>query len=121
MTVKEAIDKTDALVPNVCPYAKKASWLSELDKKTEKEFFSYFTHNERSFEGGYGSCPERQLLIPDPFSETYIYYLALKTALSEGDTGAYTNFSQLFNSEYLSFKNWYSRFHTAVNISIKVD
>lgn len=121
MTVKEAIDKTDAMLPNVCPYAKKASWLYELDTRTEKEFLSYFTDNERHVGVGYGTKPEAQLLIPDPFSEVYTYFLALKTALSEGDTGAYSDYSQLFAASYLSFKNHYSRCHQAVDIRINMN
>lgn len=121
MTVKEAIDKTDAMLPNVCPYAKKASWLYELDKRTEAEFFSYFTDNERHVGGGYGGNPDRELLIADPFSEVYTYFLALKTALSEGDTGAYSDYSQLFAASYLSFKNHYSRCHKAVDIRINMN
>lgn len=120
MTVREAIDKTDALMPNVCAYAKKASLLAALDERTENEFFSYFSDNARCFSGGYEE-PDKELLIPDPFSELYVSYLALKTALSEGDVAAFSNFSQLFNTEYLAFKNWYIRFHTPLGRKIKMD
>ena len=121
MTVKEAIDKTDAMLPNVCPYAKKVSWLYELDRRTEEDFLSYFTDNERHVEGTYGGSPDTELLIPDPFSEVYTYFLSLKTALSEGDMGAYSDYSQLVAASFLSFKNHYIRRHNAVDIRINMN
>ena len=105
----------------MCAYRDKAAWLSELDMKTDKEFFSYFSDNERHFEGGYSQAPEAELIIPEPFCQCYVYFLAMRSALSEGDVAGYSNFSQLFANEYLAFRNHYSRVHTFRPLGIKLN
>lgn len=51
------------------------------------------------------------LLVPDPYSEMYFYYLAAQVDLNNGETGKYNNSKTLFNNSYLTYSDYYTRTH----------
>lgn len=108
MTVKEAVERADALYPNVLPFTLKMQWLKELDEKVFTEFIS-------SYEGYEKRAPEKEytpltvLLIDEPFSSIYVRYICLQADIMNGDTAGYKNSAALFNSAYLSFMNHFNR------------
>ncbi|MBR3767929.1 MAG: hypothetical protein IKL10_06795 [Clostridia bacterium] len=121
MTVKEAIEKTDILYPNVFSFSQKALWLQELDGKVFAEFLSNYKDSIENFSGGYTLSPEKELLIPDLFSEIYQRYLIMQFDIRDSDITRYTNSASLFNTAYLSFMNYYNRTHTVKENSINID
>lgn len=119
MTVKEAVEKTDALFPNAIPFSKKASWLKELDMKILTEFLSCYNGFQKvTLPEEYS--PDVKLLVSEPFSEIYIRYLCLQSDIVNSDIAAYKNSAALFNSSYLSFMNYFNRTHLMKSNSIKI-
>lgn len=119
MTVKEAVEKTDALFPNVLPFLKKAAWLKELDMKVYSELLSFYEGQEKNAPSENYS-PDTELLIKEPFSEIYIRYLCLQNDIVNGDTAGYKNNAALFNSAYLSFMNHFNRTHYVKRTNISI-
>lgn len=119
MTVREAVEKTDALFPNVIPFSKKTEWLKELDMKILTEFISFYKgFSDLTVPDVYS--PDVKLLVPDAFSEIYIRYLCLQSDIVSSDMGAYKNSAALFNSSYLSFMSYFNRTHLMKENTIKI-
>lgn len=114
MTIDEAIKEIDTLKPNAYPEDIKLRWLSRIDGTIKREVID--TH-----EGGdampFAAYSEDQLgqgvqlLVPEPYSELYVHYLACQIDLSNAETARYNNSSIVFNTAYQTFTDWYNRTH----------
>ena len=112
MTLKEAIDKIDALKPNAYTDAEKRRWLSELDGKIHRELIRTHTGWDGAPGEAYSAEDEnRELLIAFPYEEVYMKYLAAQIDFSNGDIGRYKKSIQAFYTEDTDFSNWYTRTH----------
>ena len=113
MTAAQAIARIDRLKPNSYAYPDKLVWLSQLDGAVKKEILD--THeggDETSFvpysdRGG----AERELLIPAPYDETYIHYLAAQIDYANGEYERFNNANSMFETTYSAFRNAYNRAH----------
>ncbi len=94
MTVKEAIQRANALRPNPFSEQEKFQWLSELDGKIAKEVlkkedFSPYT---------YPSDETRELLADSAYTDIYLFYLCAMIDFFSRDYGEYNNSMLLFNT-----------------------
>ena len=108
LSVGEAINRTDALVPNTIAREQKMAWLNQLDGLAWQEvILTHAREGEAVFE------PHRTesaaLLIPPPYDEVYHYYLCMKMHLTGREIAAYNNARMLFNSAYLTWQDYYNR------------
>lgn len=113
MTIQEVIDRVDELAPNQYTDDQKMHWLTDLDGKVFHEVF-------RTHEPGFGMMypfdayedAEHDLLIPPPYaSDIYVNYLLSRISEANAEIQKYNLYSQLFNSEYQAFVNWFNRTH----------
>lgn len=114
MTIDEAIKEIDALKPNAYPEDIKVRWLSRIDGTIKREVIDTHEGGEsQPFEGysedqlGQGV----QMLVPEPYSELYVHYLASQIDLHNAETARYNNSSIVFNTAYQTFTDWYNRTH----------
>ena len=143
MTIKECIDKFDALNPNQYSEEVKVDWLSRLDNQIytdiilthEPKLFPphpptpYFvfseSHIDREHEMPVPIPPEfepystddmaKRLLVPFPYDELYIAYLNMKTDEANKESAQYNNSATLFNSYYTSFACEYNKKYAPKN------
>ncbi len=120
MTVREAIEKTDELYPNVFSFSQKVFFLEQLDGKVFFEFLSNYEGAPESFEGDYIYHTDKTLLIPVPYDDIYIKYLVMQFDILGSDITRYQNTSALFNKEYLDFICAYNRSHVIKSAKINV-
>ena len=108
LTVGEAINRTDALVPNTIAREQKMAWLNQLDGLAWQEVI--LTH-AREVEAEFvpHKTESAELLIPPPYDEVYHYYLCMKMHLAGREIAAYNNARMLFNSAYLTWQDYYNR------------
>lgn len=79
MKIAEIIGLTDELRPNEYTAEMKTRWLSEVEGTVVDEILNCAEGNNISFEGyRYATDQERELLVPDRFSDIYIQYLIEK-------------------------------------------
>lgn len=111
MTIKEAIETTDTLKPNVFHNREKMKWLSELDGKIKKEIFD--THEGSPSFDGYDEDTDSAtpLLVPEPYSDVYIKYLMAQIDFHLAEIARYNNDMILFNTAYDDLARWYHRTH----------
>ena len=115
MTIAHAIARFDTLYPNEFPYAEKLRWLSVLDGQIFQEILSAYPDNAgQTFEGyGIGTDKKTELLVPFPYDDVYIKYLAAQCDKIHSDVGRYVNSAAVFNAAYSEFAAFYNRTHQA--------
>lgn len=101
MTIKEVIRRADELRPNSIEEETKSAWICALDGdvaelmgvKREKDPFP----------------DDRQLLMPPPDEDVYVFYLMAMIDTANRDSTLYANDTVLFNSAYGDARARYRR------------
>lgn len=113
MTLANAIGRFNAEHRNNTPPVLKITWICELDHQIHKEIIQTHETNgiyPQTFDGyDENTSDETVLLVPDPYSELYIRYLAMKNDLFLNDISSYNNDTALFGSAYSDFANYFNR------------
>lgn len=116
MNLGEIIGMVDAIKPNRFERSQKIRWISELESTMYREVV--LTH-----EGGEGirftgydeSTPDTTpLIVQEPYSMVYRWYLEAQMDLANGELGKYQNSMALYNSAYTSFLDGYNRQHPPI-------
>lgn len=137
MTVDQLIQRYNAERPNAVDDALKIGWLESLEKMILQDVILTHEHGghrrwpeefmhrwHRHFVEGttlhYGyphpEIPDEvdldtQLLVDEPYTDVYIYWLDQKIAINNNDMKRLNVASQAFNNAYLSYQQWYNRTH----------
>lgn len=112
MKIAEIIGLTDELRPNEYTAEMKTRWLSEVEGTVVDEILNRAEGNNISFEGyRYATDQERELLVPDRFSDIYIQYLIAKIELHDEETLSYNNAAALYQTAFDQYAAWYRRNH----------
>lgn len=112
MKVKDAIEKTNQLKANVYSEENMSQWLSELENYAIESVFNRAEGNDFPLvKYSYEDDEEKDLMIPDPYSEIYIYYLAAKIDYWNKELDSYNNNMSMYNASYSSFAAKYRREH----------
>jgi hypothetical protein len=123
MKIKEAIDRADELSPNAFSQDLKRIWLSTLDHLIyEKIILTHEGHENVTF-AEYGEDTdlfETDLLVPEPFTEIYVYWLKAKMDEANGEYTAYIDDRQQYNTLYSDFSAWYNRTHMPIQTAREV-
>lgn len=130
MKLAEIIGKVDTLKKNQIEDDLKRQWISELDLLVFHEII--LTHElpeilkgnetvQRFIENGGKESPydentdgETELLIPEPYSDVYFWWLASKIDLMELNSKQYKADLELYNNAYLTYQDYYNRTHMPV-------
>lgn len=113
MTISEAIEITDRLVPNMYSDTDKVRWLMELDR------LIYIDVIETHHGGNNVDAPDysaadmsRTLIIPEPYAEdAYVNFLSAKIALNNGESEKYNTAMTLYNDGYERYAKAYNEKH----------
>ena len=113
MTIREAITKLDSLVYNTYSDTEKREWLSNVDANIKRTVID--THEGAdtvSFEGYTDQTPDTtELLAPAPYDAMYLRWLESQIHYHNGENASYNASIILFNAEFNSFAQWYTRNH----------
>nr|DAH17104.1 MAG TPA: hypothetical protein [Caudoviricetes sp.] len=113
MTISEAIERADRLMPNQYDREQKVRWLSELDGQAEREVFA---RCEAPPEGDFTPYDpetdlEKELRIPAPWDGIYLDWLQAQYSYYNAEFTRYGNAQEKFNNAYLSFTASWLRSH----------
>jgi len=134
MTIQQAIDMADVMKPNMMPVATKVLFLQEIDQLIYKEILLKHVHtpeeevlpvyvttaeeeaadaeeqeSEEETEEESDSGDDRELLVPDPYSMLYLYWLMSKIDLLNQEIDKYNNDRALFENAYDTMSDWWTR------------
>jgi hypothetical protein len=135
MTITEAKTQLAALKPNFATDAQIVLWLSNLDNEIWNNVISMHENTAPAdavdddgntitdlpdptpyeIVKGEGedpdTLPDVTLLVPEPYSEMYLHYLAAQIDYWDGEYTRYNNAMAAFNAKYDEYIGWFKRNH----------
>lgn len=125
MTIKELLDAVDQLKPNQYTYAQKIVWLKALDGmiwNKIKLFTGELSDREPDPETYTEELMETtELLLTDPYTEIYTWYVFAMIDVNNGETLRYENDMVMYNTVLNDFLSAYTRDSIAKTNFIKVN
>jgi hypothetical protein len=61
-----------------------------------------------------------ELLVPDPYSELYVYYIFSMIDFHNGETDRYSNSMIMYNNAYSNWFNHYNRTHMPKGVPLRL-
>lgn len=119
MTIREAVSAADKIKQgNVYSEREKIGWLSTLDGIIKKEIIDTHEGAENIQFGGYDNETDvdTELLVYEPYTNVYVYYMAAQIDLNDGEITKYSNDMTLFNNAYRMFSDSFNRLHKPLGI-----
>lgn len=118
MTIQEAIARVDSLKPNQYKHPEKVAWLSDVDGKIYTEVISKRENTEGIEWKPYTENTDvsLKLLVDDPYTEVYIYYLCAKIDWYNGEYDRYNNDMTAFNQAYQESVTNYVKGHKSLGL-----
>jgi hypothetical protein len=121
MTLMEAMHRADALKPNTYSNPEKIRWLSILDGIIKEKIIDTHEGGENVVFNGYqeDSPLTTELLVPAPYDDIYVHWLAMQIDLTNGEYARYNNSAMVYNEAYQDFANYYNRTHMPLGKTMK--
>ena len=121
MTVSEAIRLTDELFPNSLDRQHKLRWLSQADGLIRALTVDVRPGGpDTPFEPYSDAQPDRELVMPRPYCEAYLYWLAAKMDLVNGETALYNNRIAQFSALLDEFTAFVSRSACPAPVAVRL-
>lgn len=120
MTIQEAISKIDGMYPNTYKSDIKIKYLSKLDGIIKKEVIDkFYEESDKEFKG-YDNAPmTTELLVKEPYTEIYIFWLQAWIDYWNGDYDKYNAAIGMYEAEYNAFAENYNLTHTRKKVQMK--
>ena len=106
MTVNEAIEYTDSVKPNGYASDIKLRWLNEAEGFVQSEIMEVNTSDIKKYTE---SDMSKKLLVPEPYSCLYSFYMMAMIDFMNGDFDKYENSTQAYNNALRSYAKLYVR------------
>jgi hypothetical protein len=112
MKISKVLETVNRRKPNAVDDEDKFKWLSDLDQSIFEDIISKAEDTTIDFKSYvYDSDMEKDLIVPDHYSELYIYYLFAKIDADNEEFNSYNNFMTLYNDLFDKFAAYYRRNH----------
>ena len=118
MTLQEALDVTDEMKPNMMRRDLKIKYLTEIEQLIHDEIIMTHEHTqEQETKPVYTeeTEPETVLIVPDPYSMLYVYWLMSKIDLQNLEMDKYNNDRALFENAYNTMHDWWNRTYMPIS------
>ena len=109
MTAQQIINQADKLHLAQVDADLQLQWLQDLQLQVWQEVLSKCENAPQKPQA------DTDLLIEDPYTDVYVYYLLRQGALQFGDVEQYNQYQALFSSRYREFAAWYLRSHRVLS------
>lgn len=110
MTIAQAIELVNRLVPNQVSDTDKVNWLNDLDLQIYKTIHSAHEMGEDEFSGySPGTDPVTRLLVPTPYDEVYRWYLEMQIHGANGETARYNGAAEKYNTALQNYMDYVNR------------
>ena len=121
MKIQQVIEKVNSLKSNRFDDKDKIGWLSTLDATVKTQIIDTHEGGEKLLFTGYDEKTDTQteLLVPAPYDEMYLHYLAAQMEYYDAQEDRYNNAMDLFNSVWDRFRKHYHRNHMPLGCTMK--
>lgn len=120
MTLQEALDYTDAMKPNMMDRQLKVKYLTEIEQLIWGEIVMRHEHTEeQETKPVYTeeTEPGTELIVPDPYSMVYVYWLMSKIDIQNQEDARYNIDRAHFENEYDTMSDWWTREHMPLQVT----
>ena len=120
MTLQEALDYTDAMKPNMMDRQLKVKYLTEIEQLIWGEIVMRHEHTEEhETKPVYTeeTEPGTELIVPDPYSMVYVYWLMSKIDIQNQEDARYNIDRAHFENEYDTMSDWWTREHMPLQVT----
>ena len=112
MTIQQAMDKADAMKPNMMLETVKIGFLSEIEGKIHEEII--MTHEHTAEEETLPVYDEdtdtsTEMLVPAPYDMVYVYWLMAQIDHLNQEMDQYNNDRGLFEDAWGNFADYWNR------------
>lgn len=114
MTIGEIIAHVDELKPNLYQKHMKIKWLSDVEGNVIREILNIHEREEGSIDFKGYETEETELLVPEPYTDLYVYYLMAQIDFAQAEYDRYNNATIRFNEAYDRFRRWYNQKHRPI-------
>ena len=114
MNIQQALDRADKMLPNLMERALKIAFLTEIEQTIHNEIVMKHEHTpEQETMPVYteDTDPGTELVIPDPYSALYYYYIMSKIDEQNLEFEKFNAHYGLFENRYDTMSDWYTRNH----------
>lgn len=112
MTIQEALDQLDEMKPNMMSRKLKIKYLNEIEQLIHAEILLRHEHDEEQEAMpvfSEDSDPGTVLIVPDPYSSVYVYWLMTKVDIQNQEDARYNIDRQHFEAAYDTMSDWWTR------------
>lgn len=117
MTLQEALDQVDELKPNMMSRKLKVKYLTEIEQLIHAEIVMKHEHPEEAeAKPVYSEQSDQgtELIVPDPYSMVYVYWLMSKIDIQNQEDGRYNIDRAHFENAYETMSDWWTREHMPI-------
>lgn len=112
MTLRELFTTVDQLRPNAFTDAEKIRMVNTVEGRIYKDILSKYEGEEPIFTPFEEGQEERELAVPVPYTDVYVFYLASMMDFYNGDSSRYNDSMVLYNQAWNEFQAYYLQTHT---------
>ena len=112
MTIQQAMDRADAMKPNMMLETVKIGFLSEIEGKIHEEIIMTHEHTaEEETLPVYDENTDRstEMLVPAPYDMVYVYWLMAQIDHLNQEMDKYNNDRGLFEDAWGNFADYWNR------------
>ena len=114
MTIQTALDLADQMKPNMMKRETKLVFLTEIEQVIHEEVIMKHVHTQEQetkpkYDGD--TDPGTELLIPDPYSKLYYYYIMKSIDEQNLEWDKYNAHNAIYENKYEEMSDWYTRTH----------
>ena len=117
MTLQEALDIVDAMKPNMMKRDLKVKYLTEIEQLIWAEILMKHAHTQEQEEKPVyndETDPGTELIVPDPYSMVYTYWLMSKIDIQNQEDARYNIDRAHFENAYDTMSDWWTREHMPI-------
>lgn len=111
MKVREILAEIDLIRPNAYTDGEKIALLNTIEGRVYTDIYQKAEDFEGEFEPFTEGGEERELSVPVPFTDLYLYYIASRIDYFNGDVGRYNDSIVLYNDAWDMFAAYYRENH----------
>ena len=112
MNLRELLVEVDQLRPNAFADAEKIRMVNTVEGRIYKDILSKYEGEEPVFVPFAEGQEERELVVPVPFTDVYVFYLISMVDFYNGDSNKYNDSMILYNDAWENYAAYYLQTHT---------
>ena len=112
MNLRELLVEVDQLRPNAFADAEKIRMVNTVEGRIYKDILSKYEGEEPVFIPFAEGQEERELVVPVPFTDVYVFYLISMVDFYNGDSNKYNDSMILYNDAWENYAAHYLQTHT---------